>query len=678
MASIDSLYELYYLSAYEFNSRCKSAIQAVYSSYRIETPFYFFEFFLSQPLPLNKDLSPRQKGDVWVLAPFAPRMAEHSPVVPQITRHGAPHKYRTSTSWKNLRLNFKWVDSVFAKDCYNYLAKAAAKKRHGKVNVEFSQHPNGVSRERFSVGRVDGWSLDWQGKSYKNAGTPSGRALLKLYRQLFVTKKENVPCMLVPIYSQNLYYGAIWIMMPEASPGDIKQQFQEVVGVHIAKFIQDCYVPPLAVLHQYWSEKLLNDMLKPYRSDPTKLLSSLPAGGKLDTMDIEGPDLRTITYFNPFMIGTDYLGETSAAILETAFHELWSSRGSIGECERLRKNLLFSQYIVSSDKMIHLLLKVIRCAMLLRKSGDTLPACLVVGGAGSGKDKLAKLLKLFSETYRGGPEYIINMASIRPGPLTSALMVGVQPSVKAGAKLYEGLEVKGMLQRIREEHHKLADDLAPTLILDEFNSMDPDSQGVLLRFLDNSEIISLGAIEDAEGKGKKTDCLIIGVMNENPDDISRERAMEFFKNDSYLGNFIGDVIYEHFMKIRRLRPDIKYRMIRNGKFVIPPLRDRGEDIPMLFHVFVRSELESMFESRALAKNKLDIHLPLDVLNRLMCKDLFWPGNVRQLQALAKNVAAKLYELNGATDSYVVKLHDLELALAQVELVSVRETFNTYD
>ena len=196
-----------------------------------------------------------------------------------------------------------------------------------------------------------------------------------------------------------------------------------------------------------------------------------------------------------------------------------------------------------------------------------------------------------------------------------------------------------------------------------------DSQGVLLRFLDNSEIVPVGGIEDKDNKDKKTDketdCLVIGLMNENPDDISRERAMQFFRNDSYLGKFIGDLLYEHFIKIRRLRPDIKYRMIRNGKFIIPPLRERGEDIPMLFHVFVKLELINILKSEKKDTENLTCHIPLDVLDRLTSPALLWPGNVRQLQALSKIVAVKLYESNNIE---TVRLSDLEQALVQVELV----------
>jgi transcriptional regulator with GAF, ATPase, and Fis domain len=182
----------------------------------------------------------------------------------------------------------------------------------------------------------------------------------------------------------------------------------------------------------------------------------------------------------------------------------------------------------------------------------------------------------------------------------------------------------------------------------------------------------LGAIKDKDNEDYDTNCLVIGVMNEDPDDISRERAMDFFRDDSYLGKFLGDLLYEHFMQIRRLRPDIKYRMIRNGKFMIPPLRERGEDIPMLFHVFVKSELKNMNGDG----NDVTVHLPLDVLDRLTSPDLLWPGNVRQLQTLAKTVAGKLYDsnLNGDDRIYIVKLSDLERSLVQVELVANKKQF----
>jgi hypothetical protein len=196
--------------------------------------------------------------------------------------------------------------------------------------------------------------------------------------------------------------------------------------------------------------------------------------------------------------------------------------------------------------------------------------------------------------------------------------------------------------------------------------MDPDSQGVLLRFLDNSEIVPVGALED-DSNGE-TNCLVVGIMNEDPEDISRERAMEFFRSGQYLGGFLGDLLYEHFLRIRRLRPDVMYRMIRNGKFVIPPLRERTGDIPLLFHLFVDEEWKSI--EKAKGTPDPSVHVSLEALDRLTSPELLWPGNVRQLQALAKFVAERLSRQRpkDSGGAVVVTLPVLEKALEGVGLV----------
>lgn len=687
MATLESLYELLYLSAYEFNSRCKNAIEEVYDAHEEESPFHFFEFFLSQPLSLQDTAHAEGwEDDVWVLAPFASRMAEHSPIIPYITDDDVVvPEYRSTKVLRSLQLHFPWRHSALAKDGWKYLCDREKNRvaEHDGLKVRFDDCPDGTTGEKHSFARVLGWNLRWQRKYHlEMARSSSSQALLDLYTPLFKANREKISSLFAPIASRNLYYGGIWVMLP-GIPYETLSPFRDAVGLGVARLVQKSYLPALTVLHQHWMEKLISERIDRLMPEERGRLfpEDISVFGepqrteineeRLGKQVIRTPRHGNINYYNPFMLARNAPEKPAIADhLEDAFCNLWARREGFSKEEEFEKDILFDKYIVSSEIMIRLLLDVIKCAKDLRKSHDTLPACLVVGGAGSGKEKLAKMLKLFSDNYRNGERYTINMASIRPAPLTSALMVGAETLMKLPGADSQRCGFNGMLQRICGQDGGVPVENPPTIILDEFNSMDADSQGVLLRFLDNSEIVPLGAIKD-EIAEEETDCLIIGVLNENPDDISREHAMEFFRKDSYLGKFIGDLLYEHFMQIRRLRPDIKYRMIRNGKFIIPPLRERGEDIPMLFHVFVRLELINILKSAGMDPDDLTCHLPLDVLDRLTSPSLLWPGNVRQLQALSKLVAAKLYESNHVEDDgyYTVKLRDLEQALVQAELVT---------
>ena len=87
--SFDDLYELFYVVSYGFNCRCKEEIQEVFYAYDQGTPFLFYEFFLSQPIPKcplpQKVWGTDWVDNIYVIAPFAPRMAEHATLVPRIS-----------------------------------------------------------------------------------------------------------------------------------------------------------------------------------------------------------------------------------------------------------------------------------------------------------------------------------------------------------------------------------------------------------------------------------------------------------------------------------------------------------------------------------------------------------------------------------------------------------------
>ena len=264
---------------------------------------------------------------------------------------------------------------------------------------------------------------------------------------------------------------------------------------------------------------------------------------------------------------------------------------------------------------------------------------LIVGGAGSGKESLASIIAAFTENYAFGKRHTINMAALKPSAVVSTVVSGLAFSTSPSTKL----EIHGVLanaRREREREYKAsypgvgdshletelakADD-APMLVLDELNSMEHDTQGVLLRFLEQAEIVPLGASTDPldaemasrlgkatvgkevqDSRSALTNFLVVGMMNEDPDEISREKALEFVKDTEYLKGIVADMLYEHFMGLRRLRPDIKYRMIRGGKFEIPALRKRHHDIPMLFFDTLGRLAKASAEAKA-AQLRLAMH-----------------------------------------------------------------------
>lgn len=186
----------------------------------------------------------------------------------------------------------------------------------------------------------------------------------------------------------------------------------------------------------------------------------------------------------------------------------------------------------------------------------------------------------------------------------------------------------------------------PTLLLDELNSLDIDSQGVLLRFIENAEISTIGGYEDkmwVNGEIEKeyqeflTDFLIVGLMNEDPEEITREKGIRFLKQkDSYISGLLGDLLYEHIIRVRRLRPDLRQRMMRNGEFKIPELARHRADIPVIFSMEIESAKEDFFPNCV-------VRITMDALEYLMQPELEWPENVRLLQTLKQKVVEIVYE-----------------------------------
>lgn len=185
----------------------------------------------------------------------------------------------------------------------------------------------------------------------------------------------------------------------------------------------------------------------------------------------------------------------------------------------------------------------------------------------------------------------------------------------------------------------------PTIVLDELNSMSIDSQGTLLRILENADITPIGGYEDimiVDGKDDKdyreflTDFLVVGLMNEDPEEITREEAIRFLKKESYIGGLLGDLLYEYILKIRRLRPDLRARMMRNGKFEMPKLAERRADIPGIFYLLINEAKKDYFIN-------CKIRITIDALEYLMRPELDWPENVRLLQTLTKKVAEIIYD-----------------------------------
>ena len=194
---------------------------------------------------------------------------------------------------------------------------------------------------------------------------------------------------------------------------------------------------------------------------------------------------------------------------------------------------------------------------------------------------------------------------------------------------------------------------AGIFILDELNSLDIDLQGILLRVLEQGEVMALFGL-----KKEYIQHLIVGIVNEDPEEISHESDLKnLLLEKGKLGTLISGFLYETLRRTRRLREDLYHRLKRRLYLRVPEIRERPEDIPMLFYLFA-SKADRLAASRSLIVN-------LDAYRLLMDPRLLWPGNIRQVQAVARSsaeeaLADSLHPSGSGADVVVRREHVLKV------------------
>ena len=207
---------------------------------------------------------------------------------------------------------------------------------------------------------------------------------------------------------------------------------------------------------------------------------------------------------------------------------------------------------------------------------------LITGETGTGKEIVARLIHLQGARAKQ-PFLAINCAGVPDSLLESELFGHVRGSFTDAYRDKPGLAV-------------MAD--RGTLFLDELGEMSPRMQGVLLRFLETGEIHRLGA----DRIEQKVNVRVIAATNRN----LRERVAS--------GDF---------------REDLYYRL-NVAQVVVPPLRERGDDIALLFrHYFDRYCHAQGISTPALSSPVSELLLAYA-----------WPGNVRELKNVAERIAVR--------------------------------------
>ncbi len=204
---------------------------------------------------------------------------------------------------------------------------------------------------------------------------------------------------------------------------------------------------------------------------------------------------------------------------------------------------------------------------------------LIVGESGVGKDILPRVIHDNSPRRRE-KYFAINCGAIPEGTIDSELFGHVKGSFTGAINDslgYFGAANKG------------------TLFLDEVGELPMATQARLLRVLENGEYIPVGATEV-----RKTDVRVVAATNVN----------------------IQKAISEG-----RFREDLYYRL-NQVQIQMPPLRDRGEDIVLLFRLFALQMAE---------KYRMDKVVLTDEA-KLMLMRYKWPGNIRQLKSVTEQLS----------------------------------------
>ncbi len=251
-------------------------------------------------------------------------------------------------------------------------------------------------------------------------------------------------------------------------------------------------------------------------------------------------------------------------------------------CRDLKERLLsgklknpeaFSRIITRSERMKALFLYAEAVA-------GTEENVLICGETGVGKELLA--LAIHNTGGREGPYLAVNAAGLDDTMFSDTLFGHRKGAFTGAADSRKGL---------------LAQDEGGTILLDEIGDLTPASQVKLLRLMETGEYFPLGS-----------------------DTARRSRARVLVSTNRDL---------EALMTLGHFRKDLYYRL-RTHQIIIPPLRERKEDLPLLLNAFIGETSDRLGIPRPSCPPQI-----LTILNNYS-----FPGNVRELKSLVSDAVSR--------------------------------------
>jgi len=253
--------------------------------------------------------------------------------------------------------------------------------------------------------------------------------------------------------------------------------------------------------------------------------------------------------------------------------------------------------IIGKSKVMENIFKVVR---LIADSKSTV---LIMGESGTGKELISRAIH-YNSNRKNFPFVTINCAAI-PETLIESELFGHERGAFTNA-------IEKKLGRFEIAQHG-------TLFLDEIGELSLSTQAKILRFLEEKEFNRVGG-----SKTIKVDVRLITATNRDLNQLLKK------------GEF---------------REDLYYR-INVVPIVIPPLRERKEDIPMLLETFIKKfNAENNKNIKGISKEALELMMNYD-----------WPGNVRELENLIERIIA-------LTSNEYIQHNDLPFSLINIPKIN---------
>jgi Nif-specific regulatory protein len=265
--------------------------------------------------------------------------------------------------------------------------------------------------------------------------------------------------------------------------------------------------------------------------------------------------------------------DQAAIAIENArlYEELEEARARLSlENESLRREVLVEKHL---DSVVGGSEAVARIQFSIRKASSGHSTVLLRGESGTGKGLIARIIHNVSPR-RNGPFIMFNCAAL-PETLAESELFGHEKGAFTGA------------DRRKLGRFELAN--GGTIFLDEIGKVSLAIQAKLLRVVEDKEFERVGGTNTI-----KTDVKIIAATN-----LDIEKAIEH----------------------QTFREDLYYRL-NIIPLLLPPLRERKDDIPLLAEHFIKKICKDLgVETKRLEPGVLDLFTRYN-----------WPGNIRELEA----------------------------------------------